>query len=606
MRLTLGAKLFGGFAAILALMVVLGLLAITKMGSIADGARTINEDIVTSVSLVDDIARDTQIVRKDQFRHAAELDAETMREIERDLAKDEKLVAGHFANYEKLVGDDEADRRLFERVQGEWRAYLEGSEPFLAFSRADRSREALEVLSDTTEDFQTLEASIGEWAEANDKTGDATYAAAQGTYEGARVLTIILLLGALLLGAGLAFVIVRAVRRSVSDVLERLTVLQERDATELAAALDAMADGDLTVEVRATTQPIEKVGTDEIGEIATATNSIRDSFVSAIDSYNRMGAQLRGVIGQVSSSATTVSSASQQMASTSEEAGRAVGEIAHAIGEVAQGAERQVRQVESVKQGVDQTTTAAVSSAEQAQEASRAADQAQTIALEGVDAAKEASAAMAAVAGASQEVTGAIGQLASKSEEIGTIVQTIQGIAQQTNLLALNAAIEAARAGEQGRGFAVVAEEVRKLAEESQNAAGTIAGLIEQIQGETQKVVGVVQEGARRSEEGTETVGRTADAFARIGSAVEDVNARIGNIAGAAEQIAADARRMQDEVSEVASVAEQSSASSEEVSASTEQTSASTQQIAASAQELASTAQELERLVGKFRVEAAA
>ena len=64
--------------------------------------------------------------------------------------------------------------------------------------------------------------------------------------------------------------------------------------------------------------------------------------------------------------------------------------------------------------------------------------------------------------------------LAEKSEEIGAIVGTITGIADQTNLLALNAAIEAARAGEQGRGFAVVAEEVRKLAEESQKAAGEI------------------------------------------------------------------------------------------------------------------------------------
>ena len=76
----------------------------------------------------------------------------------------------------------------------------------------------------------------------------------------------------------------------------------------------------------------------------------------------------------------------------------------------------------------------------------------------------------------SGQVSDAIGALAAKSEQIGGIVETITGIADQTNLLALNAAIEAARAGEQGRGFAVVAEEVRKLAEESQQAAATIAG----------------------------------------------------------------------------------------------------------------------------------
>src|SRR5690242_317284 len=116
----------------------------------------------------------------------------------------------------------------------------------------------------------------------------------------------------------------------------------------------------------------------------------------------------------------------------------------------------------------------------------------------------------------SEGVTVAIRELAAKSEQIGAIVQTITGIAEQTNLLALNAAIEAARAGEQGRGFAVVAEEVRQLAEESQEAASSIAGLIAEIQRETQGTVEVVEDGARRSEDGAAVVAEARDAFAQI------------------------------------------------------------------------------------------
>ena len=135
-----------------------------------------------------------------------------------------------------------------------------------------------------------------------------------------------------------------------------------------------------------------------------------------------------------------------------------------------------------------------------------------------------------------------IGELGAKSAEIGGIVETITGIAEQTNLLALNAAIEAARAGEQGRGFAVVAEEVRKLAEESQRAAGSIANLIGEIQGATERAVRVVVEGAERVERGTETVERTRAAFAAITGAVAAVDDSLLEVSTVAEETSAASR----------------------------------------------------------------
>ncbi|MGC8486587.1 MAG: methyl-accepting chemotaxis protein, partial [Candidatus Baltobacteraceae bacterium] len=172
------------------------------------------------------------------------------------------------------------------------------------------------------------------------------------------------------------------------------------------------------------------------------------------------------------------------------------------------------------------------------------AAQARELARQGVGAAEQATAAMQAVRDSSAETSEAIRSLGEKSDQIGGIVETITGIAAQTNLLALNAAIEAARAGEHGRGFAVVAEEVRHLAEESQQAAATIAELIEQIQQETQRAVEVVEVSAEQTKGGVSTVEQAREAFLQIGQSVEDMSSRVEQIASAIRQIAASGDRM--------------------------------------------------------------
>ncbi|MCW3006812.1 MAG: methyl-accepting chemotaxis sensory transducer with Cache sensor [Solirubrobacterales bacterium] len=381
------------------------------------------------------------------------------------------------------------------------------------------------------------------------------------------------LVGILLITGAIALVAAR-LTKPLKAFVARLRALNDTSVAGLKEGIGALADGDLTVEARSDVEPLPVRGHDEIADASHTANALIEQTGASVDAYNEARRSLGSLIGQVSVSASTVSASSQQMASTSSEAGRAVSEIANAVGDVAAGAERQVRMVDAARVAADQT--------------SEAAEQARLLADEGASASEKATAAMTEVRDSSIQVTEAIRSLAAKSDEIGGIVSTITAIADQTNLLALNAAIEAARAGDQGRGFAVVAEEVRKLAEESQQAAGTISGLIDEIQADTSATVTVVEEGAARSADGAQVVEEARLAFTRIGAAVRDVSTRIGEIATA--------------TSEVAAVAEQSSASTEQVSASTQETSASTQEIAATAQELARTAEELERLVGQFQL----
>ena len=387
---------------------------------------------------------------------------------------------------------------------------------------------------------------------------------------------------------------------SLAPLSLRLESLRTGTLTNLRDALRSMSEGDLRVEVTIDEEPIVAAEGEEAGQMAEVFNATLQSVRESIASYNDTRVKVVAMLDEISRNSETLSTATNEMAQTSEEQGRAIEEIATAINTVAQGAEEQVRSVEDARRVTDELAEASRASATSADETATAAAEARELAREGVGAADGATAAMRAVRESSVGVSEAIRSLGEKSLQIGGIVETITGIAAQTNLLALNAAIEAARAGEHGRGFAVVAEEVRHLAEESQEAAATIGSLIEQIQAETAKAVEVVEVGVSQTQDGVATVEQTRTVFLRIGESVEDMSSRVEGIAASVRQIATASDQVRDSMEAVASVAEQSSASTEEVSASTEESSASTQQIAASAQQLAGTAEELDRLVSQF------
>jgi methyl-accepting chemotaxis protein len=286
-------------------------------------------------------------------------------------------------------------------------------------------------------------------------------------------------------------------------------------------------------------------------------------------------------------------SSSQAMSSSADETGRAIGEVARAIEDIAHGAERQARSMDIARGLTEEMVELAGSSADTAREAVELTEVAREAADEGVQAVSRASEAMELVRDASVEAQQAIRALGVKSEQVGGIIETITGIAQQTNLLALNAAIEAARAGEQGRGFAVVAEEVRKLAEESQEAAQSIADLITAIQTDTQRTITLVESGAEATTGGVETVEAAQTAFVRIGDAVTDVTSRTGEIIAAIERVADAAEKVQTEIGESAAAAEQASAATQQVSASTQQVSASAQEASASTQEVSASTEQV-------------
>jgi methyl-accepting chemotaxis protein len=556
-NLSVAGKLYAGFGLVLVLLCAVAAVGLIGMSSLSSSNHQITSVSIPKRTAAFELKFDAADLYGWQTGYVLDngngraLYTKSLAEFRADLAK-LRTLAGDDADRQGVDAVDAALQRFTEVDDAAWRAIQSGD-----FAGAKKATLVTEVPI-----YDALTKKVDAYVAEAQTDVEATTAAFDSTRSSSTLLMLVVAALAVVAAAAVAFFLARGVKRGVTQVLAGLKSLNEHCLAGLGAGLDAVANGDLTRPAEPVTRAVEADGGDEIAELGRTFNSMLAKAQAGIASYNAMRAQLNGLVGQIDVAAGQLSSASEQMASTSEEAGRAVGEIANAVSDVASGAERQVRMVETAKSSTD--ATAAV------------ATETRTAAEAGVDAAAQAARAMASVQEASAAVSEAMTGLAEKSEQIGGIVETITGIAGQTNLLALNAAIEAARAGEQGKGFAVVAEEVRKLAEESQQAAATIATLVGEIQSETGRTAEVVTDSARRSEDGVEVVERARDAFVQIGASVEDVTARIGEIAVA--------------MGEVAAVAEQSSASSEEVSASTEETSASTQEIAASAQELARTA----------------
>lgn len=343
-----------------------------------------------------------------------------------------------------------------------------------------------------------------------------------------------------------------------------------------------IAAGNLNVELA------EYDGKDEIAELSSATNSMKEKLQAMIQEISAVSTFVTEKSGELNIAANEVKAASQQGASTMQELSSGAEEQANSASSLAEMMENYLLQVEhATKSGVIIKGTT---------------NDVLTLTKSGNTLMRESQEQMIVINDIMKTSVNRVNGLDEQTKQITTLVQVIQDIANQTNLLALNAAIEAARAGEHGKGFAVVADEVRKLAEQVSHSVADITTIVKGIQTESNNVVSSLQTGYSQVEKGTEKIETTGETFRKIYEAVNLMSDNVNGISVSLDEVSKTSVIMNQSIESIASVSEESAAGIEQTSAAMAQTNHSMEEISDSVQSLSELADQLNSMISKFKL----
>jgi methyl-accepting chemotaxis protein len=440
--------------------------------------------------------------------------------------------------YEPLPQTKE-EEMLWKAFVPAWVKWKEDNKQVITLLDAGKLDEARSIsFGDARASFMAAEELLGKIAVLNENV------AKEEQVKGIAMVTLVKTISivAMVLGTGLSILLGFFIGRTIKRPLAVGVQVANR-----------LAEGDLTVEVEVT-------GNDETGKLLAAMKVMAEN--------------LRTIIGQVADTSTQVAAAANQLNTTAEQ--------------IATGAEEVAAQSATVATAGEEMSATSSDIAQKCHLAAEAANLAAKVSHEGQAIALKTTEGIKSRVEQTSINAERILKLGQRTDQIGTIIGTIEDIADQTNLLALNAAIEAARAGEQGRGFAVVADEVRALAERTTRATKEIGDMIKAIQRETKVAVDAMEQGVKTSQSAIDDSQMLEDVLQQILARVDLVTSQVSQIATAAEEQTATTSEISNNMQQITEVVQTTSQGAHE--------------SATAAAQLSGNAEELQRLVRQFKL----
>nr|WP_281459608.1 methyl-accepting chemotaxis protein [Pseudomonas sp. P13] len=535
-NMNIAPRAFLGFALIGALMLALGVFALSQMSKIRASGESLVQNSVPSIKALDEFTSLTLRLRVLSYRLLVNREPDVQQKTFSLFEQRNQQIQTAQSAYEKLISSPQERAAYDQYVQllGQYRQLEERMKTLSRNNQLDELRALLntELLSNS----DAINAAIARLVDINNQQAEALNQGATQQYSTAFNWVVTLLVIATGLTLLFAWLLTNSITRPIGSALD---------------AAEEIAKGNLT-------RPITVDGNDEAGRLLRAMSTMQD--------------KLRDTLQRISGSATQLASAAEELNSVTDESAR--------------GLTQQNNEIEQAATAVNEMTSAVEEVARNAVSTSEASKDATTSAGDGRDLVQETVSAIERMSADVQSTATLIGDLANESRDIGKVLDVIRGLADQTNLLALNAAIEAARAGEAGRGFAVVADEVRALAHRTQQSTSEIERMIGSIQSGTEHAVDSMRNSTERAES-TLNIARGAGlSLDTINTAIVEINERNLVIASAAEEQAQVAREVDRNLVNIRDLSVQSATGANQTSA-------------ASA-ELSRLAVDLNSMVGRF------